>query len=44
MLIETHRAEGNKAKAEQLMQRYIDRFPTERSANKYRRVLGHQAE
>lgn len=43
LLIETHRAMGNAGKAEQLMQSYIDKFPSERRATTYRRQLERKA-
>jgi hypothetical protein len=39
MLIETYRTMGNSAKAERWMQSYIDKYPSERRANTYRRQL-----
>jgi uncharacterized protein (TIGR02266 family) len=39
MVVETHRAMGNGTKAEQLMQSYVEKYPTERRAMTYKRLL-----
>jgi hypothetical protein len=39
LLIETYRTLGNSAKAERWMQTYVDKYPSERRANTYRRQL-----
>jgi hypothetical protein len=39
LLIETYKAMGDSGKAEKWMKTYVDKYPTERRANTYRRVL-----
>ena len=43
LLIETHRAMGHPDKVEQHMQVYVTKFPTERRAATYKRVLDRRA-
>jgi outer membrane biosynthesis protein TonB len=43
LLIETHRAMGNGTTAEQLMRTYVERYPGERRATTYRRLLDRKA-
>ncbi|MDD9934342.1 MAG: PilZ domain-containing protein [Myxococcales bacterium] len=43
LLIETYRSMGKTAQAAKHMQRYVDKYPGERRANSYRRVLDNRA-
>jgi hypothetical protein len=44
LLIETYKAMGDGGKAEKWMKTYVDKYPTERRANTYRRVLDRPKE
>jgi hypothetical protein len=44
LLIETYKAMGDSGKAEKWMKTYVDKYPTERRANTYRRVLDRPKE
>jgi hypothetical protein len=44
LLIETYKAIGDSGKAEKWMKTYVDRYPAERRANTYRRVLDRPKE
>ena len=43
LLIETHRAMGHGDKAEKYMQTYLNKYPAERRAANYKRVLERRA-
>jgi len=42
MLVETYRAMGNVTKAERAMRRYLEKYPDERRAGRYRQLVEHR--